>query len=631
VIKYDGSVGDYVTIHGRSPAMKHADGGQRLEKKKAGEDDLGDLKVLLEEQSSRVNSLAARVDALLAYETEVLAMISALSEQSRRSNEDLLSSLYEIQAAQTLQQLSGVEAPDQIAYRQLVGRIRKAVRTSVPADGSVLVISRGDPELLKLYGRRGSHFPQSGGGEYSGHYPIDSTAAIVQMETLRARGAEYLLVPSTALWWLDHYRQFSEHLETRYEQLYREEGTCVIFSLRPEEGRAGTGAWIRFQEVLSEHESRFRSEPAVLDWHTGLRISEYLTTSTVFTPPGHSDSLPYLDASADIVAVLSPTPHVLAESRRVARNAVVTFTRGGGTGEVDLAFSVEWQNGSACALASASIIVPTYENFEYTRTCVVTLLETLPRDFSGEILIVDDHSSSATHQRLQDLAERDPCLRILRNPENVGFLTSCNRAARVATGDILIFLNNDTLLLPGWFLPLIKVLRDVPDAGAVGGKLVFPDGRLQEAGGIVFSDGSAAHFGRDDYDLNAPLFSYFREVDYCSAALLATPRALFEELDGFDERYRPAYYEDTDYCFKVREKGYRVYFQPESVIVHLEGASSGTDLTRGVKRHQVLNQGKFVSRWEQALKSQPARPHYSDVAGWQALADRSGCSRSVAP
>jgi GT2 family glycosyltransferase len=152
---------------------------------------------------------------------------------------------------------------------------------------------------------------------------------------------------------------------------------------------------------------------------------------------------------------------------------------------------------------------------------------------------------------------------------------------------------------------LLRTFREHPDAGAVGGKLLYPDGRLQEAGSSVFSDGSAANFGRDDRVIEAPAYNYLREVDYCSGALLATPRALFAEIGGFDKRYAPGYYEDTDYCFEVRKHGYRVYYQPESVVVHTEGGTGGTDLTSGAKRFQVVNHEKFARKWKDALRAQP--------------------------
>jgi glycosyltransferase involved in cell wall biosynthesis len=181
-------------------------------------------------------------------------------------------------------------------------------------------------------------------------------------------------------------------------------------------------------------------------------------------------------------------------------------------------------------------------------------------------------------------------------------------------------LNNDTVPLAGWLEALLGTFGRFADAGAVGGKLVYPDGRLQEAGGVIFADGSGANFGRGDPDFDAPLYSYVRAVDYCSGALLATPRALFRDLGGFDPAYRPAYYEDADYCFKVRAAGLRVYYAPDSCVIHLEGASCGTDPGAGVKRHQVLNQATFVHRWGEALATQPVPEPLGSRGTWFRLA-----------
>jgi GT2 family glycosyltransferase len=187
---------------------------------------------------------------------------------------------------------------------------------------------------------------------------------------------------------------------------------------------------------------------------------------------------------------------------------------------------------------------------------------------------------------------------------------------------MLVFLNDDTMPQGRWLQALLRTFRRHPDAGAVGGKLIYPDGRLQEAGSLVFSDGSAANFGRESLMMEAPLYNYVREVDYCSAALLATPRKLFLEIGGFDKRYEPGYYEDTDYCFEVRNHGRRVYYQPEAVVVHTEGATGGTDLTSGAKRYQVVNHGKFARKWKDALKAQPKRPAQIDAAALYGLASR---------
>ena len=282
---------------------------------------------------------------------------------------------------------------------------------------------------------------------------------------------------------------------------------------------------------------------------------------------------------------------------------------------------VEWLKGpQAPSLPTTSIVIPSYNGIALTEACLSALAATLPSYLQVEIIVVDDCSTDNTEPRLARWLEREPRLKVLRNPQNSGFLVTCNNGAAAASGQIVILLNNDTLPLYGWLEPLLRTFRDHPDAGAVGGKLVYPDGRLQEAGGVLFADGSAANFGKGDYEPDDPLYNYVREVDYVTGALIATPRALFNELGGLDTRYRPIYYEETDYCFRLRDRGYNVYYQPESVVIHLEGLTCGTDTGSGQKRHQVANRAKFVERWQEVLKRQPLPPGKFTKATWYALA-----------
>jgi GT2 family glycosyltransferase len=116
-------------------------------------------------------------------------------------------------------------------YQQLTRRIREMVQTTLPVGATVLVISNGDEELLRLDGKRAWHFPQTQDGVYAGHHPADSAEAIARLETLRAKGAEFLLIPHTALWWLDHYGEFKKHLDSQYALVARQEETCLIFAL----------------------------------------------------------------------------------------------------------------------------------------------------------------------------------------------------------------------------------------------------------------------------------------------------------------------------------------------------------------------------------------------------------------
>jgi GT2 family glycosyltransferase len=307
----------------------------------------------------------------------------------------------------------------------------------------------------------------------------------------------------------------------------------------------------------------------------------------------------------DLVAVATADPDVLQEAERVASRAVLDLAA---LERDDLAW-LRWQSAPPeVTVPSVSIIVPCHNGWALTEACLRTLGETLPEWFRGEIVVVDDKSTDETAQALKGLSREDGRVRVFRNRANHGFLASCNRGAAAARGDYLLFLNNDTVLLPGWLGPLLATFDARPDAGVVGGKLLFEDGRLQEAGGLVYVDASASKIGYLDPDVEAPFYQHIREVDYVSGAYLMTPRAVFEEVGGLDSRYGFGYYDDDDYCFAVRTTGRKVYFQPESVIVHVEGASAGTDLTQGLKRLQVTNRKIFRTKWKRALVHQPDMP-----------------------
>jgi GT2 family glycosyltransferase len=587
-------------------------------------DEIADRNCIIEDLRTQIQELGTKLEEANACTTR---MAQEIADQNR-TMEDLRTQIQD--------RLPAADLEKRIEYQRMLRRVRKVLNSILPPNSTVAVVSKGDDELLDLDGRRGWHFPQDAAGAYTGFAPADSGSAIIQLEALRANGADYLVFPNTAYWWMDHYTGFREHLDRRYRRLARHDRTCCIYALREPTERASPGVWTAFENFLLGVERRYQREPAILDWGTDLDLAARFSRRTVFSPvfgtnPAHEPVLPYLNATVDVVAVVSADEEVLAEARRVALVAVVVFDRPKAGTEVtsDLEFRVQWQSDmQPKPLPSTSIIIPSYNGIALTEACIGALQENLPYDFRGEIIVIDDASTDDTPERMQRLAQQDPRIKSIRNSRNLGFLSTCNRAADLARGDILIFLNNDTLPQPGWLEPLLKIFEEHPDAGAVGGKLVYPDGRLQEAGGVIFSDGSAANFGRGDYEIDAPLYNYVRDVDYVTGALIATPRALFEKLGGLDPRYRPAYYEEVDYCLRVREAGWKVYYQPASVVIHLEGATCGTDPSSGQKRYQLVNRQKFVERWREALARQPENPNHFDAWTWYGLAVREDCEQA---
>jgi GT2 family glycosyltransferase len=525
-----------------------------------------------------------------------------------------------LQVTQAILPRFAPEVSKQLQYRQMIRQLRQLVNDTLPSEVTVLVVSKGDDELLNLGGRPAWNFPQDREGNYPGFPPADSGSAVIQLEALRAKGAQYLIFPATAIWWLDHYCGFKKHLDRNYRLVVRHEDVCVIYSLceAPSDVQSGAG----LEALIQEYVSRYGRQPAILDWGTNLKLAESFPTCAVFSPPAATgDALPYFDHTVDFVALASADAARVAEARRVASTAVLVWSPDGSNGRSGPKIE-QLSRPEAVQSPTVSIIIPSYNGIALTEACLAALEESLPSDFRGEIIVVDDCSPDETQQRLARWTDKEPRLKVLRNSQNCGFLVTCNNGAAAATGEILIFLNNDTLPQRGWLEPLLRIFRERPDAGAVGGKLVYPDGRLQEAGGVVFSDGSAANLGKWDYELDHPLYNYVREVDYVTGALIGTPRSLFNGLGGLDTRYRPIYYEETDYCFKLREKGYKVYYQPESVVIHLEGVTCGTDPGSGQKRYQVVNREKFRERWRESLERQPPAPGLFDKAAWHTLAVR---------
>jgi GT2 family glycosyltransferase/SAM-dependent methyltransferase len=248
-----------------------------------------------------------------------------------------------------------------------------------------------------------------------------------------------------------------------------------------------------------------------------------------------------------------------------------------------------------------SIVIPIHNQAQATRRCLASIAHRT-HDVQYEVIAVDDASDEpALHALFADVAG----IRVLRNPENRGFLGSVNAGLGAARGEYVVFLNNDTEVFGGWLAELVETADAHRDADVVCAKILQPDGTLQEAGGIVWNDGSARHVGRGQSP-GDPAYNYVREVDYGSGACLLVRASLLAETGGFDDRYAPAYYEDVDLCFEARARGRRVLYQPHCTVIHYEGTSHGVDMSEGTKANQVRNQEIFAGKWREQLEDQPA-------------------------
>lgn len=298
-------------------------------------------------------------------------------------------------------------------------------------------------------------------------------------------------------------------------------------------------------------------------------------------------------------------PHTLRRSAGRAALVVARSTRDAARG-----FATDWRSGSPRPLfvpsaislpvsdaPVVSIIIPVHNQWARTRTCLWSIAA---GHYSAkfEVIVVDDASTDRTPRALSSI---DGAISVHLD-ENVGFLKAVNAGLQCARGAYVVLLNNDTIVREGWLDALVATADSDPTVGVVGAKLVYPNGRLQEAGGIIWQEGTGFNYGRGDSPDDAR-YSFMRDVDYCSGACILVRRELLTKIGGvLDATFSPAYYEDTDLCFAARECGYRVVYQPRAVVVHHEGASHGMNTTSGMKRFQEINRAKFVEKWSDAVK-----------------------------
>lgn len=248
-----------------------------------------------------------------------------------------------------------------------------------------------------------------------------------------------------------------------------------------------------------------------------------------------------------------------------------------------------------------SIIVPVYNQSKMTVECLTSLAKAKTK-LKFEVVVADDASNDDTQKILSGVRN----IAYIRNERNLGFLLNVNRVISRCRGRYVVILNNDVQVQDGWLDPLVAALHDAT-VGAVAPKLLFPNGRLQEAGARIDGDGTSRMIGLFD-DPTLPRYNYARDVDYVSGACIALRRVDLENLGGFDTRFAPAYYEDCDLCFRLRDMGMRIRYEPASEVYHHLSVSSNA-LPGEYKFRQIRrNQQKLIETWgDQIDKSNNVR------------------------
>jgi O-antigen biosynthesis protein len=252
-----------------------------------------------------------------------------------------------------------------------------------------------------------------------------------------------------------------------------------------------------------------------------------------------------------------------------------------------------------------SVLIPVHNRLDLTLDCLDAIQRTSETS-EIEVIVIDDASSDDTAAALQDVDG----LIVVTLATCSGFQRAIQAGVERMSGRLLFMLNNDTQVHPGWLEALLDAVDSNPSIGAVGCKLLFPDGRLQEAGGIVWNDASAWNWGYRQVP-DDPAFNYRREVDYASGAALLVRRDVFTDVGGFDVRFAPAYYEDVDLCFKIRGAGYKVVYEPGAVITHLGGQSYEASDAGALKEDLIAtNAPLFAAKWRFQLDQ-----HWSNGVG----------------
>lgn len=248
-----------------------------------------------------------------------------------------------------------------------------------------------------------------------------------------------------------------------------------------------------------------------------------------------------------------------------------------------------------------SIVIPAFNHVKLTLECLLSISKYPSKRTKVEIIVADDASTDET----VDVLNRIPNIKVRSAERNQGFLLNCNGVLDEVRGRFVVFLNNDVQVTEGWLEALVKTFDDYDRVGAVGPRLIYPSGHLQEAGAAILPDGTAGMAGLGG-DPDQPRFQYCRRVDYCSGACLMVPTELMREVGGFSGEFAPSYCEDSDLCLKLKEAGFYTYFNPAATVVH-HLSRTMSSIGDNFKQQCIANNlVTFTRKWQKYIDSSTA-------------------------
>ena len=278
----------------------------------------------------------------------------------------------------------------------------------------------------------------------------------------------------------------------------------------------------------------------------------------------------------------------------LVHEGIAWFDQRGSTG-LRVSVRVEPSRIRAHEFPSCSIIIPVFNRAAFTRACLLAIERSVPADqFPHEVIVVDNGSTDETPQVLSAWSRSRAHARVASIGQNLGFARACNEGARLARGQYLVFLNNDTLPTPGWLQKMLRLAETEAQVGIVGSKLLFPNGRIQHIGVAFDQNKNPRHIYRG-FSSNIPPAGISREYQAVTGACLLVTKKLYQAVDGMDESYQNSY-EETDLCMKVRARGYRVMVCADSVVYHFES------MTEGRRAADFRNSALFKARWENKIE-----------------------------